>query len=47
MMVNNHGLIIHKTGHKKGSRHGYDIYKENHPVTSKQVINVIEMTLFD
>ena len=39
-MVNNHGIIIHKTDHKKkGSRHDYDIYKENHPIVPKQVVN--------
>jgi hypothetical protein len=31
LMVNNYGFIIHKLGHKKGRRHDYDIYKENHP----------------
>ncbi len=39
-MVNNQGLIIHKTGHKKGKRHDYDIYKKNHSVTPKQVVSV-------
>ena len=42
-MVNNHGLIIHKTKHKKGRRHDYDIYKKNHPVTPKQVVNVFDL----
>ena len=42
-MVNNHGIIIHKTDHKKGRRHDYDIYKENHPVTPKQVVNVVDL----
>src|SRR5438067_9996065 len=32
-MVNSEGLILHKTGYKKGRRHDYDIYKHNHPVT--------------
>ena len=31
-MVNNQGIIIHKTGHKKGKRYDYNIYKNNHPV---------------
>ena len=35
LMVNNHGIILHKTKHKKGKRHGYIIYKNNHPVTPK------------
>ena len=43
IMVNNHGYIIHKLGHKKGRRHDYDIYKKNHPVTPKQVVNVIDL----
>src|SRR3954452_24512676 len=42
-MVNNHGVIIHKTHHKKGRRHDYDIYKENHPATPKQVVNVFDL----
>ena len=43
IMVNNQGLIIHKTGHKKGRRHDYDIYKKNHPVTPKEVTNVFDL----
>ena len=43
LMVNNHGLIIHKTNHKKGRRHDYDIYKKNRPVTPKQVVNVFDL----
>ncbi len=42
-MVNNCGIIIHKTGHKKGHRHDYDIYKKNHPVTPKQVVSVFDL----
>ena len=42
-MVNNRGFIIHKANHKKGRRHDYDIYKENHPVTPKQVVNVVDL----
>ena len=42
-MVNNHGLIIHKMSYKKGRRHDYDIYKENRPVTPKQVVNVFDL----
>ena len=41
-MVNNQGVIIHKTGHKKGKGHDYDIYKKNHPVTPKQVVSVFD-----
>ena len=43
LMVNSQGLIIHKTNHKKGSRHDYDIYKKNRPVTPKQVVNVFDL----
>jgi hypothetical protein len=43
IMVNDSGCIIHKVGYKKGSRHDYDIYKENHPVTPKQVVNVADL----
>jgi hypothetical protein len=42
-MVNNRGFIIHKTCHKKGRRHDYDIYKKNHAVTPKQVVNVFDL----
>ncbi|MBA3284757.1 MAG: transposase family protein, partial [Nitrosopumilus sp.] len=43
LMVNNQGIIIHKTRHKKGNRHDYDIYKNKHPVTPKQVVNVFDL----
>lgn len=43
LMVNNHGIIIHKTKHKKGKRHDYNIYKKNHPVTPKQVVSVFDL----
>ena len=43
IMVNNYGLIIHKLGYKKGRRHDYDIYKKNHPVTPKEVVNVFDL----
>ena len=42
-MVNNHGIIIHKTCYKKGKRHDYDIYKKDHPSTPKQVVNVLDL----
>jgi hypothetical protein len=28
IIVNNRGIIIHKTNHKKGARHDYNIYKK-------------------
>jgi hypothetical protein len=43
-MANNLGFIIHKTGHRKGRRHDYNIYNNNHPTTPKQVIvNVFDL----
>jgi len=42
-MVNHRGFIIHKTINKKGRRHDYYIYKENHPLTPKQVVNVVDL----
>ena len=43
IMVNNQGVIIHKTDHKRGKRHDYDIYKRNHPATPRQVVNVFDL----
>jgi len=43
LMVNNRGYILHKIGYKKGRKHDYDVYKKNHPVTPKQVVNVIDL----
>ncbi len=43
LMVNNQGYIIHKLRYKKGRRHDYDIYKENHPITPKKVVNVFDL----
>jgi hypothetical protein len=43
IMVNKNGLIIHKVGHKKGRKHDYDIYKKNHPLVPKQVVNVFDL----
>jgi hypothetical protein len=43
LMTNNHGIIIYKSNHKNGRRHDYDIYKENHPVTPKEVVNVFDL----
>src|SRR3954447_5413284 len=42
-MTNNHDIITHKSNHKKGKRHDYDIYKNNHPVTPKEVVNVFDL----
>ncbi len=43
LMVNDHGLVIHKTSHKKGRRHDYDIYKKNHLITPKEITNVFDL----
>src|SRR5215212_7765657 len=43
LMVNNQGIIIHKTDHKKGHRHDYNIYKKNHAVIPKEVVNVFDL----
>jgi hypothetical protein len=43
LIVNNSGYILHKIGYKKGRKHDYDVYKNNHPVTPKQVVNVIDL----
>jgi hypothetical protein len=40
-MVNNQGLILHKTGHEKGKKHDYGVYKHSHPVTPSQVESVV------
>ena len=43
-MVNHRSIIIHKTGHKKGRRGiDYDVYKKNHPITPKQVVNIFDL----
>ncbi len=42
-MVNNRGYILHKLGHKKGRMHDYNIYKKNHPIIPKQVVNVVDL----
>ncbi len=41
--VNNRGYILHKVHHKKGRKHDYDIYKKNHPVIPKEVVNVVDL----
>ena len=40
-MVNNQGLILHKTRHEKGKKHDYGVYKHRHPVTPSQVESVV------
>jgi hypothetical protein len=42
LMVNNQGIVIYKLRFKKEreKRHDYDIYKENHHITPKDVLNI-------
>jgi hypothetical protein len=41
--VNKNGYILHKAAHKNGRKHDYGIYKKNHPITPKQVVNVVDL----
>ncbi len=41
--INNRGFIVHKLRYKKGRKHDYDIYKKNHPITPKDVLNVFDL----
>ncbi len=43
LTVNKDGYILHKIGYKKGRKHDYDVYKKNHPIIPKQVVNVIDL----
>ena len=40
LVVNNQGYIIYKLSHKKGRRYDYNIYKTNHHVIPKDVVNM-------
>ena len=43
-MVNGEGsILLHKTEHKKGRKHDYEIFKNNHPITPIQVENVFDL----
>ena len=44
-MVNNQGLILHKTRHENGKKNGYGFYKHNPPVTASQVESVVVVVL--
>jgi len=37
ILVNRKGLIMHKTGHEKGKKHDYDIFKRKRPKIPKDV----------
>jgi hypothetical protein len=44
LLVNNRDYILHKTAdHKKGRKHDYEVYKKNHPIVPKQVVNVPDL----
>ncbi len=43
LVVNNKGYVVYKLGHKKGRRHDYDVYKKNHPITPKDVLNLFDL----
>jgi hypothetical protein len=42
-MVNSEGIILHKTGHKQGRVHDYEIFKNNHPTTPPQVATLLDL----
>jgi len=42
-VVNNQGYIIHKLSHKKGIMHVYDVYKKNHSIIPKDVLNMYDL----
>src|SRR6185437_9810653 len=41
--VNSRDYILHKVGYKKGRKHDYNIYKNNHTVIPKEVVNVFDL----
>ena len=43
IMINNHGLILHKLRYKKGRRHDYDVYKKNCLILPKEVVNIFDL----
>lgn len=42
-MVNSEGTILHKTGHKRGRIHDYEVFKNKHPITPLQVENILDL----
>ena len=42
-IVNSDGTILHKTGHKRGRKHDYEIFKNKHPITPLQVANLLDL----
>lgn len=43
LMVNKNGLILHKTGYKRGRKHDYDIFKNNNPKVPKKVEKIFDL----
>ncbi|HEY6536092.1 MAG TPA: transposase family protein [Candidatus Nitrosocosmicus sp.] len=43
LMVNNHCIVIHKLRYKKERKHDYDVYKKNHPITPKEIVNLFDI----
>ena len=44
LMVNAEGKILHKSNqHKKGRKHDYSVYKDEHPTTPPQVKNYYDL----
>jgi DDE superfamily endonuclease/Helix-turn-helix of DDE superfamily endonuclease len=42
-MVNSDGTILHKTGHERGRKHDYEIFKNKYPMTPLQVANLLDL----
>jgi hypothetical protein len=42
-IVNSEGVILHKTGHERGKIHDHEIFKNNHPTTPLQVVNILDL----
>jgi hypothetical protein len=42
-MVNSDGTILHKSGHERRSKHDFEIFKNNHPATPMQVVNLLDL----
>ena len=44
LMVNAEGKILHKSNqHKKGRKHDYSVFKDEHPITPPQVKNYFDL----
>ena len=43
-MVNSDGtILLHKTGHERGRKHDYEIFKNKYPMTPLQVANLLDL----